>query len=67
MFNYEALRELSMPSKGMRLRVPNRLKKGYLKKSIFPRWTSFSQAFQGEREKARRRRQIERGILKVSK
>ena len=59
------LLELYMPGIGKVLRVPNRLRKGYLKKSSFnlSAWASVKQP-QGEKEKARRLRQIERGIIK---
>lgn len=65
MFDFKKLLSLFIPGKGKVERVPNRLAKGYLKKSIFrQRWVSVMQNKQGECEKARRLRQIKAGTLK---
>ncbi len=67
MFDFDFLREVFLPGKGRVERVPNRLKKGFLKRSTLRGDRSRGENKQGDREKARRRRQIERGILKVAK
>ncbi len=66
MFSFDDLKELFLPGIGHVVRIPNRLKKGFLKKSMFPRMKGHSEHKQGDREKARRLRQIEAGISRRS-
>ncbi len=65
MFGFDSLKDLFFPGKRRTIpRTANRFKKGYLKKSQFSggSWSSPRQP-QGEQEKTRRLRQIERGVV----
>lgn len=62
-FSFKDLESLFMPGFGKVARHPNRLRKGFLKRSIFPNRISFGERKQGEKEKARRVRQMKAGKL----
>ncbi len=68
MFGYEYVKSLFMPGEVPKVpRRANHLKKGFLKKTVYSvnrsQWKNNPLTEQGTREKARRLRQIERGII----
>jgi hypothetical protein len=66
-YGFEFLNNLFLPGKGpgRMPRTQNRLKRGYLKRSMFSGgWKSVNKPHQGKRECARRLRQIEMGIIR---